>query len=381
MTNIQDVTKNWYLSLEELEFQTKSDTPDTQTYKDLMRFATGSAMSEPDFVFSQVRNLGYAREGSENFDIVFKVVIVTRLNNQLFYRATTNEERQQVLIDLVNTTAERVYMWYQIAVDIFEGYAEPSDPQILEANFGSSRRIGPNAVSVFGEVINEENGWNYSMTLTDQTDISAIYQAIPFISGLYEQITTFQYTPDGNPVDMNEYGDLPYRYTSAVNMASKAKRRKAKSAKKPTKPSAAKKQKDEEKTVPDIYVCNTDTDLNAVPVGKEFVFRISSIHYKFNKRSKEGKVSFAGYSIDAENNLAPSSDQKIFLYETRGSYDELVREINRLYGFDIGEEQQQVFHLSGENKWGWVYGRKFVSEKSGNAYYVNLSITRDENPA
>ena len=165
------------------------------------------SLTDPAIVTSQVRNLGYSAdpefdaERNPRWDVIYNVVIVVR-DNPALYKTASDEELTAINQKLFATAAERVWLWYRTAVDVWEGKEEPT-VQTLKHQMPD--RPGAPNVTIYGSIM-DKAGRTISLTVTDQSQPDTIYKFIRQQMWLYDYATKVSLG-----VDFNGFAKTPYR--------------------------------------------------------------------------------------------------------------------------------------------------------------------------
>lgn len=159
--------------------------------------------TEPDVVFSLSRNLGWRRDGDleqaskSAWDIVFDIICVVRDNPQL--------EGNDRYTYIYNMAAERMWMWYTLAVSIYTGERPHADSPIWKPQFEMPKRNGAPNLTIFGQVCDAE-GRTASLTITDQSTAENVLQQWEAVKTLYDAGTAISMLNN-----LNKFGDKPVR--------------------------------------------------------------------------------------------------------------------------------------------------------------------------
>lgn len=352
---------------------------DSNPLFDLMR------LTDPAIVLSQSRNLGWSSdpefdaERGSVFEIVYNLVIVVR-DNPALYNGATLEERIAVNQKLFATAAERVWLWYRTAVDIWEGQEEPT---VKELKHHMPDRPGAPNITIFGNIM-DKAGRYLSMTVTDQSNPEDLYRFARQSLWLYDYATQVSFG-----VEMNNEGKMPYRNTTAgdgIKGSPKAKKAAKKSEPKedpevplgsvaaagrgaPPKPRKANSPK-----VNAPVVCEFFAELRALEPGQQFKLTLSSVTIKKSSKGTEDVLNFFGFFEGLRGEKEIDDKDNAYIYSNRQSFKDVVAKLKE---WGISQEQLEEGYTFGSDTEVWLIGDKLASSRgTGSAYYDNLTIDR-----
>ena len=330
---------------------------------------TQIAMGSSTF-WSYVRTLVHSTQNSDKLnasniakkaDIVFNATIVIRNNLPLEYEAQANasinedEENDDIYDDyydsLFQTAASVVESWFGIAKHVYDGI----NPKLseIEPIYNSLPKRMPTHVTVFGQIVDKE-GRSVSLTLTEQSDLAAVYKGTAYALGFYDWTT--ELTGD---IDLDKHMKRKYRWAQDLGVGRVFEKNPG------TRNKADKKEIEKLKPI----VLKDIDEMLELDLDTYFTIPIKKVELITTKRG-DLQLRFSGERPDANGNAVLANDFKdaLYIYQGRNDYDNFIEWINKEYNVSLSDNPSYTFEKP------IVLMSMKKSTASGGVYYPEIKI-------